>query len=84
MTLCPVFIVDRTTINYSVTYYQTSSLIAVLLLVELYVKLKSHSGGKFWDFGHKVEAISDIGIFITSNILFILPVDYRENNLVGN
>lgn len=38
ITLCPVFIVDRSTINYAVTYYQGSSLLAVLLLVELYIK----------------------------------------------
>ena len=84
ITLCPVFIVDRTTINYSVTYYQTSSLLAVLLGVELFIKNKVHSSGKFWNFSNKVEMLSDIGIFITSNVLFIFPTDYRSSELVGN
>ena len=82
--LCPIFIVDRTTINYANTYYQTSSLIAVLLLVELYVKYRSSDSDMFWNFEHKVEVISDIGIFITSNVLFIFPVDYRDDSLVGS
>lgn len=52
--------------------------------MEVYVKYRSTNKSNFWDFGHKVEIISDIGIFITSNVLFVLPVDYRDSNLVGN
>lgn len=83
LVILPVFTVDRENLNESVSFYQRSNLIAIIFLIDNLFTYKANPN-KFWNFVNTIEIISHFGIILFSNLLFLLPTDLANNEVVGN
>lgn len=82
--LLPCFVLDRVSINFVIDYFQTSEVFAILFMIDFYFKFKFHSDGDFWNFPNTVEFLSNIGIVVFSNCLYLLKSDYRDDDVLGS
>jgi hypothetical protein len=60
-----------------------SEIIAALFAIDFYIQYRLNKEEEFWDTSRKLEIISNIGIIIFSNILFLIKADFRDDEVLG-
>lgn len=84
LVLVPCFVLDRSSINLVIDYFQTTEIIAILFMIDFYFKYRFRLDNKFWNFPNSVEFLSNLGIVIFSNALYLLKSDYRDDDILGS
>ena len=83
-TFFPIFILDRENLLMVTDYLQFSEMLAVLFLIELYMKYTFVTQPIFWSFDVVCDFISSMGMIILSNIIFIAPSSLSDEYAMGN
>lgn len=63
---------------------QTSELLGTLFLVDLITFAKFSSKAPFWTGLRVIELVSNVGIIIASHVIYLYPLDFRTDVLIGS
>lgn len=80
--LQPVFVLNRSFINEVIECYNFSTILTLFFVIELFFKY-SIAPNAFWNFFNTVEVTSSIGILFFANILYLLPSDYQDKDIIN-
>lgn len=80
--LQPVFVLDRAFINEVTECYNFSSLLTLIFVIELCFKYFA-APNSFWSFFNTIEFFSSAGILFFANLLYLLPNDYRDKEIIN-
>jgi hypothetical protein len=83
-TFFPIFILDRENLLMVTDYLQFSEMLAVLFLMELYMKYTFVTQPIFWTFDNICDFIASMGMIVLSNIIFIAPSSLSDEYAMGN
>ena len=83
-TFFPIFILDRENLLMVTDYLQFSEMLAVLFLMEMYMKYTFVIQPIFWTFDNICDFIASMGMVILSNIIFIAPASLSDEYAMGN
>lgn len=78
----PAFLVSKSN-QEVIDYYQTSEVFAIIFLINFYFKHKFSLKESFWGVYNVLDLTTSFGIIVFSNILFLYPVDYREEVIIS-
>ncbi len=84
ITLIPVLVIEHDNINEVTVYIQLSEFLSAVFLVNLFFKLKFLKQEKLGSFLNACELMSNLGVIIMSNLLFLMPDDFREDRSLGS
>lgn len=84
ITYLPVMAIDRANINNVSDILQSSEFFAFIFLLDFYFTWTFNNKSDFWGFANICELASIIGVIIFANILYLLPMHFKESYALGS
>ena len=84
ITFTPIMAIDRANINNVSDILQSSEFFAFIFALDFYFSYTFNKQSNFWGFANICELASIIGVIIFANVLYLLPMHFKESYALGS